>query len=108
MTRAERLSVYTRQWESAAGLLRGPVTAAADEKLAAYLLGRDTLAELSPLPEAVRVLDLRFAEALAEASTEWWKRVTRLTMRSGIYPAAWWQSILSMAVEEPAALQRAG
>jgi hypothetical protein len=108
MTKTERLRVYIKQWESAANLLRGPVTVGADERLAAYLLGRDTLAELPELPEAVRVLDLRFAEALAAASAEWWRRITRITMRSGIYPTPWWQSILRMAVEEPAALQRAG
>lgn len=104
MTREQKLRVCLLQWKDAADLLRGPLDTGAHEKIVAYMLGRDVLAEVPEMQAALAEPDADFAAALAAASPAWAERLDRIADRSEIAGTAWWENLLEMARRQPVAL----
>jgi hypothetical protein len=103
----ERDRSLLKMYELAADRLEQPVTADTYEDMVAYLLGREGLEESPQLAAKLHRLDARFANALAAASRDWWREVTKISFRTGFAQSAWWQNILRLAAEEPEPLKKA-
>jgi hypothetical protein len=101
----KHLESHFAQYKCAIRYIAQPLSIDSYEEVAIGLLSRDTLAEDLDLAERLWPLDAAFARALGTASRQWLLEVMRIS--SSFAQAAWWQSILRAATEEPAELQKA-
>jgi hypothetical protein len=108
MTSRDYTEVYLRQYAIASRLLGKEYSPDALEELGPALIGRDELAARVDLRSALARRDANFASALAHAEVRWRREVKKEAVRCGVNRSTWWQSILRMAVEEPAAVRSTG